>query len=95
MASAFDRLLGKWADENVAGRGRNALRFLGFVALSGVCVAGGVWISQSAGLARSVGEGVARAFAIVLLFGTLIPLGLALVCLMMSLMNVIRTGKLG
>lgn len=95
MASAFDRLLGKWADENVAGRGRNALRFLGFVVLSGACVAGGVWASQSGGLAGSIGEGVARVLAIALLFATLIPLGLALVCLMMSLMNAIRTGKLG
>lgn len=97
MSSAFDRLLEKWADQNVTGggRGRNALRFVLFMALAGVMVAVGVYLARSQPVINAVGQPLASAGALVLLFGALVPLGLAGVCLIMSLMNAVRNGRLG
>lgn len=91
----FNRMLDRWADQNVQGRGKNALRFLGFLIAAGACVAMGVKISISSGIMNTFGMRIAGLMALGVLFLAIGLVGLAAICLLMSLMNAIRTGKLG
>lgn len=95
MASLLDRTFDRWADENRLGRGRNAARFALLMIGSGVCVIAGVWLSTSPVIAGSIGTSGAAAAALVPLVTALGMLILAACALIMSLMNMLRTGKLG
>lgn len=97
MPTAFDRLLEKWADQNVAGggRGRNAIRFVVFMLAAGLMILAGIAVSRSQPVIDAIGQQLAGVAALILLVGTFVPLGLALVCLIMSLMNAVRNGRLG
>lgn len=95
MSSLFDRTLDRWATENVDGRAKNALRFVWFMSAAGMCIWLGMLATQNPTLKGAVGDRGAALAALLLILPSLGLLGLGLVCLVMSLMNAIRTGRLG
>jgi uncharacterized Tic20 family protein len=95
MSSLFDRTLDRWATDNIAGRGKNALRFVWFMCAAGLCVWLGTLATQNAAIKSALGDRLTAVVALLIILPAIALLGLGLVCLIMSLMNAVRSGKLG
>lgn len=95
MPGFFNRTLDRWADDNVAGRGKNAIRFVVFMLGAGACIVLGVLVSQSPSVKAAIGERLTALLALVVILPSLALLAMGMMCILMSLLNASRTGKLG
>lgn len=95
MSSLLDRTFDRWATQNALGRGHNARRFLLLMLAAGACVAAGVFLSTSDAVRSSLGQGGAAALALAPLLASLLLFVLAACAMLMSALNLMRTGKLG
>ena len=95
MASLIDRTFDRWAAQNALGRGHNARRFALLMLGAIACVGLGIYLSTTPGVQASLGRGGAAALALAPLLASLVLFVLSACALLMSALNLMRTGKLG